>query len=80
MEQKLRQIIATIAEIAPDFPGTADLKEDLQVDSHRAVELVFEIERTFNIKIPDNRFGQMRTFDETLNLVKSLTDSAVPAR
>ena len=73
MEKKLREIIATIAETTPDFPGTADLKEDLQVDSHRAVEIVFEIERVFDIKIPDDRFGEMRTFNETLNLVKSLT-------
>jgi acyl carrier protein len=79
MEQKLRQIIATIAEIAPDFPGTADLKEDLQVDSHRAVEMVFEIERTFNIRIPDDRFGEMKTFDGTLSLVKSLADAAAVA-
>jgi acyl carrier protein len=72
MEQTLRQIIATIAETTPDFAGDADLRDDLDVDSHRAVEIVFEIERTFNVKIPDDRFGEMRTLNGTLNLVRSL--------
>jgi acyl carrier protein len=72
MEKTLRQIIATIAETTPDFAGDADLRDDLDVDSHRAVEIVFEIERTFNIKIPDDRFGEMRTLNGTVNLVRAL--------
>jgi acyl carrier protein len=76
MEQILREIVAKIAEITPDFAGDADLREDLDVDSHRAVEIVFEIERTFNIRIPDDRFGEMQTFDGTLRLVQSLKGAA----
>ncbi len=72
MEKTLRQIIAKIAETSPDFAADADLKDDLDVDSHRAVEIVFEIERTFNVKIPDERFGEMQTLNGTLNLVRSL--------
>jgi acyl carrier protein len=76
MEDKLRNIIAMIAETSADFAGDADLKEDLQVDSHRAVELVFEVERTFQIKIPDGRFGEMRTLNGMVALVKSLVPAA----
>ena len=72
MEKTLRQIIAKIAETSPDFAADADLKDDLDVDSHRAVEIVFEIERTFNVKIPDERFGEMQTLNGTMNLVRSL--------
>lgn len=72
MEQTLREIIAKIAETTPDFAGDADLRDDLDVDSHRAVEIVFEIERTFNVKIPDERYGEMRTLNGTVNLVRSL--------
>lgn len=72
MEEQLRQIIATIAETPADFSADADLRDDLQVDSHRAVEIVFEIERVFDVKIPDDRLAEMRTFGGTLNLVKSL--------
>lgn len=72
MEKTLRQIIAKIAETSPDFAADADLKDDLDVDSHRAVEIVFEIERTFNVKIPDERFGEMQTLNGTMSLVRSL--------
>ncbi len=72
MEDTLRQIIAKIAETKTDFAADADLKEELDVDSHRAVELVFEVERTFNIRIPDNRFTEMRTLSGIASLVKSL--------
>jgi len=78
MEQTLRQIIARIAETAADFDADADLRDDLDVDSHRAVEIVFEIERTFNVKIPDDRFREMRTFSGTLDLVTSLAGTAAP--
>ncbi len=72
MEERLRQIIATIAETTPDFAADADLKDDLDLDSHRAVELVFEIEKTFKIKISDKGFGEMRTLNGVMSLVKSL--------
>lgn len=72
METKLRNIIAKIAETAPDFKADADLRDDLDVDSHRAVEMVFEIERTFDVKIPDDRLGEMRTLNGTLRLLQSL--------
>lgn len=75
MEEKLRQIIAKIAETAPDFSADADLKDDLDMDSHRAVEMVFEIERTFDVKIPDGRFGEMRTLNGIVGLVQSLVRS-----
>jgi acyl carrier protein len=72
MEEILRNIIANIAETAPDFRADADLKDDLQVDSHRAVELVFEVERTFGIQIPGNRAEEMRTLNGVMALVQSL--------
>jgi acyl carrier protein len=68
----LRQIIATIAETTPDFGADADLRDELDLDSHRAVELVFEVESTFKVKIPDKRFGEMRTLNGMVSLVKSL--------
>lgn len=76
MESKLRSIIAKIAETTPDFAGDADLRDDLDVDSHRAVEMVFEIERTFDVKIPDDRFAEMKTLNGTLRLLQSLKASA----
>ncbi len=71
-EQTLRQIIAKIAETSPDFGADANLRDELDVDSHRAVELLFEIERAFDVKIPADRFDEMQTLSKAMALVKSL--------
>jgi acyl carrier protein len=71
MEETLRQIIATIAETTPDFPADADVKYDLGIDSHRTIELLFEVERTFDIRIPESRFVEARTLNGILDLIAS---------
>jgi acyl carrier protein len=72
MEQTLRNIVAKIAEIKSDFPLDASLRDDLKVDSVRALELVFEVEREFSITVPEGRYSEVRTFQELVNLVGSI--------
>ena len=72
MEQKLREIVAKIAEAEPGFDIDAHLRDDLNVDSFHAVEIVLEVERAFEIKVPDNRYGEVQTFKDLLTLVQSL--------
>lgn len=72
MEQVLREIIARIAEVPADFAADAHLRDDLDVDSFRAAEIVFEIERVLKTKIPDERFVTAQTFDDVLSLLASL--------
>jgi len=72
MEQQLREIVARIAETKPDFNGDAHLRDDLNVDSFRGVEIVFEIERVFGVEVPGNRYGEVQTFNDMLKLVSSL--------
>jgi acyl carrier protein len=72
MEQQLREIVSRIAEIPLDFAPDAHLRDELSVDSFRAFEIVFEIERTFNIKVPDGRYGEVQTFNDMVKLVQSL--------
>jgi acyl carrier protein len=69
MEQTLREIVARIAELEADFPAEANLRDDLNVDSFRAAEIVFEIERVLKTKIPDERFAQVQTFNDIVELV-----------
>ena len=71
-EQSLRKIVAKIAETSSDFPLSAHLRDDLSVDSVRALEIVFEIEKVFAVPVPEDRYGEVRTFQELLTLVKSL--------
>ncbi len=72
MEHVLREMIAKIAETDAGFSPKANLRDELKVDSVRVFELVFEIERAFNVKFPEERYAEARTFDDLLNLVKSL--------
>jgi acyl carrier protein len=73
MEEKLRGIVSRIGEIELNFSADAHLNDDLGIDSFRAVEIVFEIERTFGIKVPDARYGEVQTFADMVKLVASLT-------
>ena len=72
MEQALRNIVSKIAETPADFAPDANLRDDLRVDSVRALELVFEVEREFSIKVPEGRYGEVRTFQDLVTLVDSI--------
>ncbi len=72
MEEKVREIIARIAEIPADFSADAHLRNDLDVDSFRAAEIAFEIERVLKIKLPDERYAAAQTLNEILSLLSSL--------
>jgi acyl carrier protein len=58
-EEKLREIVARIGEISKDFEPNAHLRDDLNVDSFRAVEIVFEIEGAFQITVPGARYADV---------------------
>jgi acyl carrier protein len=72
MDQTLRKIVAKIAETAADFPPNAHLRDDLNVDSVRALELIFEVEKEFSIRVPEQRYGEVRTFADLVRVVGSL--------
>lgn len=72
MEEKLREIVARIGEIPKDFDAGANLRDELNIDSFRAVEIVFEIERAFKVQVPGQRYGEVETFSDMLKLVSSL--------
>jgi acyl carrier protein len=75
MEQTLRNIVSKIAETSADFAPDANLRDDLRVDSVRALELVFEVENQFSIKVPEGRYGEVRTFQDLVKLVDSIKAS-----
>ena len=75
MDQTLRTIVAKIAEISADFPPDANLRDDLSVDSVRALELIFEVEKAFSIRVPEQRYGEVRTFADLVKVVGSIKGS-----
>jgi acyl carrier protein len=72
IEQDLRAIVAKVAETSPDFPLTAHLRDDVGVDSVRAFEIVFEIEKVLGIAVPEDKYAEVRTFKDLLVVVEAL--------
>lgn len=76
MDQTLRNLVAKIAETSANFPPDANLRDDLNVDSVRALELIFEVERELSIRVPEQRYGEVRTFADLLKVVSSIKGTA----
>ncbi len=72
MEKMLRNIVAKIAEVPADFDAKASFREKLGVDSVRALEIVFEIEKTFGVVVPEDGYAKVKCFDNLLTLVQSI--------
>ncbi|HEY9155691.1 MAG TPA: acyl carrier protein [Opitutaceae bacterium] len=65
IEEKVRQTIAKKMNVDPaTITSTTRLSEDLGVDSFGGVELMFELEEAFNLKIPDSDIQQIRTVND----------------
>jgi len=70
VEPRIRQIIAVhldvdTANLTPD----TRLGEDLCVDSLTAVELLMVLEDEFDISLPENEVGDMKTFADLVDAV-----------
>ncbi len=67
------RIIALFTErlgIPPEtVTPTAELGEDLGVDSVDAVEFTLALEREFNVTLPDAAFADVRTVQDVIDLI-----------
>ncbi|GAA6170463.1 hypothetical protein NBRC116592_01330 [Colwellia sp. KU-HH00111] len=77
IEAQLQQIISEYTE--KDFKQelAAQAFDDLGIDSLSLVEIIFDIEEAFDIKIPqdndlENLGGSLNSYDDVLQLVKKL--------
>ena len=62
IETKVREIIAKKFDAPVEtLRGDTHLANDLGLDSFAAVELMFELEEAFDLKIPDSQIEHIRT-------------------
>jgi acyl carrier protein len=67
--------------ISPDVvTPTAELAEDLGVDSVDAVEFALALEREFNVALPDEIIADVRTVQDVVDLVRRRTAPGEPVR
>jgi acyl carrier protein len=67
--------------ISPEVVApTAELAEDLGVDSVDAVEFALALEREFNVALPDEIIADVRTVQDVVDLVSQRTSPSEVAR
>ncbi len=70
VEDRLKHIIAVHLDVdAGRLSPTTRLLEDLCVDSLTAVEIVMVLEDEFDIALPEDEVGDLRTYGELIAVV-----------
>ena len=65
IELKVRDIIAKKFDIGSELlTADTNLANDIGLDSFAAVELMFELEQAFDLKIPDSDIAHIRTIGD----------------
>ena len=74
LKQKLRGIIAEVSEVdeIPDDTAFADLG----IDSMMALEIVAEVERTYQLSIPEEELKDLTNFTRVYELVRNKMGAA----
>ena len=70
IEAKVKEIVCTQLEVAPDkVVPAASFIDDLKADSLAVVELVLALEEEFGIEIPDEDTEQIKTVQDAVNYI-----------
>jgi acyl carrier protein len=68
---EIREIIAEIIEVDEDeIQGDTRFREDLEVDSMKALEILVAVEKKYKIKIPEERLKEIRSLNDSVALAK----------
>ena len=67
---KVKEMIADVGDLEAESIGSSDdFVEDLQLDSLALLELGVDVDYEFKLGLPDERLQQLRTVNETVELV-----------
>ncbi len=73
IEAKVREITARILKVPPSAVKLESRYiEDLGADSLSIVELVYEIERVFDVEVPDDRARTFRTVGDAVRALQEV--------
>lgn len=71
--QRVKEVFSYLLGIQESEITNTSTNNDLGMDSLDRVEAVMELEKVFNIVIPDERMDDLKTFEDYVNLVNELT-------
>ncbi len=67
LKEKLRSIVAEVSEV-DEIPDETPF-EDLGIDSMMAIEIVAEVEREYQIQVPEAELQKLTSFDKVYSAV-----------
>jgi acyl carrier protein len=68
---KIREVVVKKFKVQPQNVNAGTrLREDLNVDSLDAVELIMELEDTFSVKISDDEAQKLKTIGDIVNFIQ----------
>jgi acyl carrier protein len=68
---KIRDVVVKKFKVQPEnVSDKTRLREDLNVDSLDAVELIMELEDTFNVKISDDEAQKLKTIGDIVSFIE----------
>ena len=68
---KIRDVVVKKFKVqSQNVTAATRLREDLNVDSLDAVELIMELEDTFNVKISDDEAQKLKTIGDIVNFIQ----------
>jgi acyl carrier protein len=70
--ERVRSLLATYLKIPAESIGEDSKLDELGLDSLGALELVFEIEEEFKIKVPDEKIPEFRTVRAVCDGIEAL--------
>ena len=71
--QRVKEVFSYLLGIEESEITNTSTNNDLGMDSLDRVEAVMELEKVYNIVIPDERMDDLKTFEDYVNLVNELT-------
>ncbi len=70
--EKVKEIVAEKLSVQPEkITETADFVNDLGADSLDVVEFVMEVEKEFNITIPDEEATKLKTVGDAVKYIEA---------
>jgi acyl carrier protein len=70
IRSRIKQIIANVAGLdAAKIPDQAALRDDLSLDSLSLLEISVDVDFTFKLNLPDERYKEVQSLDDMVDLV-----------
>lgn len=75
LEQEVKEMLSKLTGLDPSEIGdTADLFNDLGIDSLKVIEIATGIERTYGVVVQDSQMMRLRTVKDAVGFLRELLE------